>query len=552
MTSNASDRPTDYDAIVVGTGFAGIYATHKLRDQLGLNVLTVDTAGDIGGTWYWNRYPGSRCDIESIHYSYSFSDEVQQEWTWTEKFASQPEILEYLNYVVDKFDLRRNMLFDTTIESMEWIDGRWTVRTDTGTVFTADYVICGTGNLSVPKAVDIEGIDSFAGEVYLTGRWPHSGVDFAGKRVGVIGTGSTGIQVIQEVSKIADHLTVFQRTANYATPIGNGPSDEQRVKAVKEEYARIREASRNSFVGIPYDKAQPSALAVSEAERRRTFDECWDAGGFSIASDSFQDVMFDKAANDTVSEYIRDRIRARVEDPELAELLAPDGHAYGTKRPPLEIDYYETFNRDNVDLVDVRTHPIESVTPTGVRTDLGNVDLDVLVLATGFDAMTGPLLKLGIRGKEGKSLNDAWSNGPRTYLGVMVHDFPNLFLITGPQSPSVLYNMPLAIEDHVDFAADAIAHMRDARASVMEAELTAQDEWVDHSNAVAETTLMPTADSWYVGSNVPGKPRAVMLYLGGAAGYRAICDDVVSSGYRGFAFLPPVRNEAENAEATAT
>lgn len=527
---------TDYDAIVIGAGFAGLYALHKLRDQLGMSVRVYEAASGVGGTWYWNRYPGARCDIESVHYSYSFSEELQQEWQWSERFAAQPEILRYLDHVADRFDLRKDITFDTRVNSMVWDNAAsvWRVGTERGDIATARYVISGAGNLSVPKAPEFDGVDTFRGEVYLTGNWLDENVDFTGKRVGIIGTGSSGIQAISEIAKTAGHLTVFQRTPNYATPIVNGPADPDEVGAVKADYARVRDASRNHFLGVPYTQVQPSALAVSAEERRRVFDERWNAGGFRLFIDSFQDILFDKTANDTIAEYIRERIHERVNDPAVADLLAPKDYPYGTKRPPLETDYYEAFNRDNVTLVDIRNAPIESINETGVRTANADYEFDVIVLATGFDAMTGPLLKLGIVGRDGLKLSDKWAHGPRTYLGVTVSGFPNLFLITGPQSPSVLYNMPLAIEDHVDFVAEAITYMRDRGLDVMEAKLESEDNWVTHALEVSSETLLPGTDSWYMGANIPGKPRICMLYLGGAPTYRAICDDVVANGYAGF------------------
>jgi cyclohexanone monooxygenase len=533
---NTLTTVTDFDAIVIGAGFAGLYALHKLRDQLGLSVRVYEAASGVGGTWYWNRYPGARCDIESVHYSYSFSEDLQQDWEWSERFAAQPEILRYLNHVADRFDLRTDIMFDTRVTSMVWDhDARlWRVSTELGDTVTARYVISGAGNLSVPKTPEFDGVESFRGQVYLTGNWLDENIDFTGQRVAIIGTGSSGIQAISEIAKTAGHLTVFQRTPNYATPIVNGPADPDVVSAVKANYAQVRDASRNHFLGVPYTQVQPSALAVSAEERRRTFDERWNAGGFQLFIDSYQDILFDKKANDTIADYIRERIHERVNNPAVADLLAPKGYPYGTKRPPLETNYYEVFNQDNVTLVDIKTVPIESITETGVRTANAEYEFDIIVLATGFDAMTGPLMKLGIVGRDGLKLADKWAHGPRTYLGLTVSGFPNLFLITGPQSPSVLYNMPLAIEDHVDFAAEAITYLRDRGLDVIEATLEAEDNWVAHALEISSKTLLPETDSWYMGANIPGKPRICMLYVGGAPAYRATCDDVVANGYAGF------------------
>ncbi|WP_433504550.1 flavin-containing monooxygenase [Pseudonocardia halophobica] len=533
-----SPAPDTRDAIVVGAGFAGLYAVHVLRDDLGLDVIAFDAAGDVGGTWYWNRYPGARVDIESVHYSYSFDDDLQQEWHWSERFCAQPEILRYLEHVAERFDLRRSIRFRTRITSLTWDDAAslWTATTDTGETHRARYVISGAGTLSVPKKPEFPGIEDFAGEVYATGNWPHEEVSFAGRRVGIIGVGSSGIQAISEIAKTAGQLTVLQRTPNYATPIGNHPTDPAQEAAEKAGYAAIRDASRNHFLGVPYSDVQPSALAVTPEERRRVFDDRWDRGGFRLFIDSFGDILFDRAANDTVAGYIRDRIHERVDDPAVADLLAPEGYPYGTKRPPLETDYYEAYNRPTVSLVDVRANPIDAVTPRGVRLADGTEhEFDVLVLATGFDACTGPLLAMGVTGRDGLRLADHWADGPRTYLGLMAAGFPNLFMITGPQSPSVLYNMPLAIEDHVDFTADALRHLRATGRDVVEPTAEAEDEWVAHTEELARATLLPDSPtSWYMGRNVPGKPRRVLVYLGGAPAYRAKCDEVVARGYEGF------------------
>ena len=527
---------TDFDAIVIGAGFAGLYALHKLRDQLGLRTRVFEAGDGVGGTWYWNRYPGARCDIESIHYSYSFSAALQQEWEWSEKYASQAEILSYLNHVADRFNLRKDIQFDTRINSAVWDDDRgvWRVGSEDGVAATARYLISGAGNLSVPKEPEFDGIDTFSGEVYLTGKWPHQGVQVTGKKVAVIGTGSSGIQAITEIATQAAHLTVFQRTPNYAIPLRNQPSDPGRVRAIKAHYAEVRDAARNTRSGIPYPEALPSALAVSPEERRRVFDECWSEGGFRFVLGTFQDIRVDKAANDTIAEYVRAQIRRRVSDPAIAEKLTPTTYPFGTKRPPFETNYYETFNRSNVTLVDVADAPIVAVTESGISTTLAEHDFDIIVLATGFDAMTGPLLSMGVVGRAGQKLSDKWADGPHTYLGLTVNGFPNLFLLTGPQSPSVLYNVPLAIEDHVDFTAAAIRYLEQNGLDTIEPTLEAEAGWVVHANEIAQSTLLPETDSWWMGSNIPGKPRVCMIYLGGASVYRGICADVVAKGYEGF------------------
>jgi cyclohexanone monooxygenase len=396
------------------------------------------------------------------------------------------------------------------------------------------------GNLSAAKDPEFAGLDDFAGAVYSTARWPHDGVDFTGRRVAVIGTGASGIQVIPEIAAQAAELTVYQRTPNYATPIGNGAMDPEFARYVKANYPALRDRSRSHFLGVPYDLVQPSALAVSADDRRRTYQERWEQGGFRLFFDSFADLVFSAEANDTAAEFIRAKIRERVTDPAVAEKLCPTDHPYATKRPPLETRYYETYNRDTVHLVDLRATPIERIVPGGIetvtagRTDLR--ELDDIVLATGFDAMTGPLLRMGVRGRGGVELEKHWADGPRTYLGLMIAGFPNLFTVTGPQSPSVLYNMPLAIEDHVDWLADCIVAARERGVARVETSPEAEERWVEHTAELASATLMPTANSWYMGANVPGKPRRCMVYLGGAPAYRQVCAEVVADGYRGVLF----------------
>ncbi len=536
--NTAHTRKPHHDVIVIGAGFAGLYAVHMFRDKMGLDVHAFDAATDVGGTWYWNRYPGSRVDIESVHYSYSFDDALQQEWHWTERFAAQPEILKYLNHVADRFDLRRSIRFGTRITALTWDDATslWTATTDAGEHYRARFVISGAGTLSVPKKPDFPGIEDFNGEVLMTGNWPHHEPAFEGQRVGIIGVGSSGIQVISETAKRAGHLTVFQRTPNYATPIRNAPTDPAEEARQKADYAAIRKTSRNHVQGMNYNDRQPSAMAVSAEERRQVYDDRYNRGGFRLFVDSFADILTDKAANGTVSEYIRERIRERVKDPHTAELLVPTDYPYGTKRPPLETDYYDAYNRSNVTLVDVRKNPIEAITPRGVElADGTEIELDMLILATGFDACTGPLLAMNVTGRDGLRLADHWNYGPQTYLGLMAAGFPNLFMITGPQSPSVLYNMPLAIEDHVDLSAAAIAHLREHDLDVIEPTATAEHDWVTHTNQLAMETLLPeSATTWYMGNNIPGKPRRVLVYLGGAPAYRAKCDEVVERGWEGF------------------
>ena len=530
------DVDVDVDVAVVGAGFVGIYAVHRLRDQLGLRVRGFESGTDVGGTWYWNRYPGARCDIESIHYSYSFSDELQREWRWSERYAAQPEILAYLNHVADRFDVRRDFRFGVRITSIVWDDRAsvWRVGTDDGQVTTARFVVSGAGNVSIPKRPEFPGIEDFRGEVYATHRWPHEGVDLRGKRVGVIGTGASAIQLIPSIAPEVAHLTVFQRTPNYATPLRNRPTAPGEFEQVAADYPRIRTDARNNFMGITADPPAPSAKLASDRERREVYDRYYDRGGFHLLISSYQDLLFDEDSNETLASYIRDRIGERVDDPAVAALLTPTDHPYGTKRPPMETNYYETYNRDDVTLVDVRSTPIERVTETGVRVGDTEYELDVLITAMGFDAFTGALLDMNVRGRDGLTLNEKWAEGPRTYLGIASAGFPNFFMITGPQSAVALYNNPSAIEDHVEFASDAIRHTLDLGRDTIEAGVDAEDDWVDSIKKVADSSLFPRARSWYMGANIQGKPLSPMLYLGGAPAYRQICADVVADGYRGF------------------
>lgn len=525
------------DVIMVGAGFSGLYAVHKLRDEMGLNVLGIDAAGGPGGTWWWNRYPGARCDIESIHYSYSFSDEIQREWRWSERYAAQPEILRYLEFVADKLDVRKAFLYSTKVESVVWNEGekRWHVTTDKGDTHTARFVIAGTGNVTVPKSrAEFPGLDRFKGPVYGTARWPHEGVDFSGLRVGVIGTGSTAVQLIPEIAKQAKHLTVFQRTPNYAVPGNNHKVAPERQQWNAENWQQLRAKTRERFMGVPYQNPEPSALAVSPEQRRARYDELWNKGGFEFLVSSYGDLLTDEKANDTVADYVRERMRQQVKDPKVADLLCPTDHPYATKRPVIENDYFTTYNRDNVTLVDIRSKPIEEITETGIRTGGQEYELDVIVLAVGFDAISGALLNLGIVGRNGVTLKDRWAQGPRTYLGIASAGFPNFFYITGPTSGVVLYNNPLAIEDHVDFATAAIKHVVDTGVDTIEADEGAEMAWRRQVEGILNSTLFPRANSWYMGANVPGKPRSVFIFVGGAPLYRAMCFEVVARGYAGF------------------
>lgn len=531
----ALDAPA-LDAIVIGAGFSGLYQLYSLREKLGLSVQLIEAAAGVGGTWYWNRYPGARCDSESYSYSYSFSDELQQEWEWTERYPEQPEIMRYLNHVADRFDLRRNIRLGTRVTAAEYDAAAncWHVTTDAGDVLTARFLITAVGCLSTANVPDLPGLESFEGQWYHTGNWPHESVDFTGKRVGLIGTGSTGIQAAPVIAAEADHLIVFQRTANYSVPARNGPMAPEYQRRIKESYAELRQLMRETTNGHPFRIEERSVFDVSPEERQAIYEAAWERGGLQFRA-AFRDILFDKAANDTAAEFIRAKVRSIVKDPVTAARLTDFDHPYAAKRPPIDTDYFETFNRENVSLVDVRASPIQRITPRGVETKDGEYQLDIIVFATGFDAMTGPLLSIDIRGRDGLALRDAWSAGPRTYLGLQVAGFPNMFTITGPGSPSVLCNMPVAIEQHVDWITECIATMRPRGLERIEAKPEAVDEWVAHVNEAADATLLPHAKhSWYLGANVPGKPRIFMPYAGGMARYRQICDEVKARDYKGF------------------
>ncbi len=526
-------RGTRLDALVVGAGFSGLYALHRLR-AVGLAARLVERGGGVGGTWYWNRYPGARCDIESVDYQFSFSPELLAEWQWTERYAAQPEILAYLEFAADRLDLYRDIELSTSVTSARYDEerGRWQVTTDRGD-HDARFLVLAVGNLSTPKPPPFPGLERFAGEWYVTARWPEEPVDLRGKRVGVIGTGSTGIQVITVTAAVADELWVFQRTPNYSMPAHNGPLDPELQREVKRTFASRRHMAERAEAGVPFPAPEKAARDVGEEERRRMYEEGWARGGINSLSYAFTDFHSDEFANATGAEFTREKIRGIVRDADVAELLSP-AHHIGTKRTCVDTGYYEVYNRPNVHLVDIRSAPIEEITPRGIRTAAAEHELDVIVFAIGFDAMTGPFLDIDLRGRGGVMLRERWADGPRTYLGLTVAAFPNLFLVTGPGSPGVLSNMVVSIEQHVDWLADCIASMRAGGLEVIEATPEAEEEWVAHVAELAGATLYPQAGSWYVGANVPGKPRVFMPYVGGCGRYRAECDEVARAGYRGF------------------
>jgi cation diffusion facilitator CzcD-associated flavoprotein CzcO len=532
MRTDGAER--DFDVLIVGAGFAGMYLLHRMR-ALGLSARVIEAASGVGGTWYWNRYPGARCDVESMQYSYSFSPEIEQEWHWSEVYAPQPEILAYANFIADRLDLRRDIQFETRVNAavFDEADGRWRVSTDRGETLRGRFCVMATGCLSSARKPDLPGAEDFRGPTYHTGHWPHEGVDFTGMRVGVIGTGSSAIQAIPVIARQAAQVTVFQRTPNFSVPARNRAMPAEYEQGWKTEYPERRAKARGMRTGILYPTNTVSALEVDEAARRAEYEARWAAGSTAFMA-AFGDLLFDKAANDTAAEFVRGKIREIVKDPATAEALCPKDHPIGTKRICVDTDYYATYNRPNVTLVNLRETPIERLTAAGVRTSAAEYAFDAIVFATGFDAMTGTLTRIDIRGRGGEALATKWEAGPRTYLGLMSAGFPNLFMITGPGSPSVLSNMMVSIEQHVDWVTGCLAWMRGRGLSRIEPAQVAEDEWVAHCNEVAHRTLYPQAASWYMGANIPGKPRVLMPYVGGVGKYREICDEIAADGYRGF------------------
>jgi cation diffusion facilitator CzcD-associated flavoprotein CzcO len=526
-----------FDAVVVGAGFAGLYALYKLRAQ-GLTVRVLEAAPEVGGTWYFNRYPGARCDVESVDYSYSFSRELEQEWNWSEKYATQAEILRYLNWVADELDLRDDITFGARVRSavLDEHTLRWTVTTDAGDVVTSRFCVMATGPLSAALTPDFNGLNMFGGNVYHTAHWPHEPVDFNGKRVAVIGTGSSGIQSVPVIAEQAERLYVVQRTPNYSVPAGNRSLNDADRAAVKADYANRRRQSWSSGGGSPHVAHPKLTLEATPEERREAFERRWELGGV-LFSKTFADQLTDLAANEEARKFYEQKVRAVIDDPELADLLIPTDHPIGTKRICTDTNYFQTFNRPHVKLISVRHTPIESIDITGINTSDTHYDVDAIVLATGFDAMTGALAKVDVVGRGGRRLSDDWADGPRTYLGLGVDGFPNLFIVSGPGAPSVLANMVLHAEAHVNWIAACIGYLADHGYAGIEATEAAVDDWVSECARRAEASLFTKADSWYLGANIPGKPRVFMLFIGGFAAYNDICAAVAAAGYQGFRLL---------------
>ena len=527
----------DFDAVVIGAGFSGMGMLRRLRDEMGMSVQVYEAGSGVGGTWYWNRYPGARCDSESYTYCFTFSKELLQEWSWSGRYPEQPEILTYLNHVADRFNLRPNIQFDTKVTSATFLEDRnlWEIETDQGDRVTARHLITGIGCISTGNIPKIKGLDSFEGDWYHTGNWPHHPVDFSGKRVAVIGTGSSGVQSIPVIAEQAEHLTVFQRTPQFTVPARHASIDRKFIEEeVKPQYDAIVERGKWTRGGAPVAPEAGSALALTEEERNSVYEKFWAVGGNDFIYGSFDDILGNKEANDTVAEFIRSKIRETVKDPETSQKLLPLDHPYGSKRALMDTNYFETYNRENVYLVDLRQTPIQEITAKGIRTSEEDFDFDVIVFATGFDAMTGTFMKIDIRGRDGMTLKEKWAEGPKTYLGLQVSGFPNMFMITGPGSPSVLCNMPVCIEQHIEWVGDFIGWMREHNLETAEADPQAEEEWGAHVNEVANNTLFVYANSWYLGSNIPGKPRVFMPYAGGVGTYRKRCNEIAENRYEGF------------------
>lgn len=528
----------EVDAVILGAGFAGLYMLHQLKSK-GFSTIVYETGDGVGGVWYWNRYPGARCDIESIYYNYTFSKELYEEWTWTSRFPEQEEILRYLNYVADRLKLRANIQFNTRVKAAHFDEeqNKWLVYLNDGHQVLAKYFITGIGCLSAANVPKFQGLDQFSGEWYHTGHWPHEKVDFTGKRVGIIGTGSSGIQAIPVIAKEAKHLTVFQRTPQYTIPARNHLYDEGFIRETKGNFENLKHAMRNSVSGTPFAYNHPSAIEDSDHHRQEVFEEAWAQGGFAFAS-TYKDLLTNEQSNEKAAAFIRSKIRETVQNPIVAEKLCPK-YMYGTKRQVLDSDYFETYNRDNVLLVDVKESPILEITETGIQTATDHFELDMIIFATGYDGMTGPLFKIDIRGRNGVTLKEKWENGAsvQTYLGLATACFPNLFMITGPESPSVLVNMPIAIEQHVEWIAQCIDYLREHDFDVMETNAEAEQAWSKHCREIANETLYVKGDSWYTGANIAGKPRSFLIYLGGFNYYTKRCQEVAQNNYEGFQLL---------------
>ena len=536
MSDTQKTSPTRLDMIVVGAGFGGMYAVYKFR-EMGYNVLGIEAGDNVGGVWYWNRYPGARCDLMSVDYSYGFSEEVQQEWSWSEQFAAQPEILAYANFVADRLDLRKNFRFETRVTSAIWDDGAqlWRATTDQGEVLEAPFCIMATGPLSVPKDPDIPGIDRFKGELYRAQKWPHEEVSFAGKRVGIIGTGSSGIQIVQEVGRKAGELFVFQRTPSWTLPMRNHDLSDDYIAEMKKHYPAMREAMRMNPTGGTRPISTRPYFSLPPSQRQDVMEHAWQDGGHTFLA-CFSDLLSNEEANDQVADFVRGKIGEIVEDPKTAEALKPRGYPIFARRPCLDTEYYETYNLPNVHLVDCLEHGSVEITETGVRTEAGETELDVLIFATGYDALTGALLAFDVRGRDGRRLKDKWKDGPRSYLGMLVEGFPNMISISGPNGPAALANLITIAENDVDWAAALVTHMKEKGLTSCEVTQEAEDRWMATVEAYASKSLIRKANTWWVGANVKGKPTGLTMFVGGFNRYREHCEAAKTTGFADLSF----------------
>ena len=532
ISQNSSTAARRLDVVIVGAGFGGMYAVHKFN-AMGLKIQGYEAGSDVGGVWYWNRYPGARVDLPSIDYSFGFSQEVEQEWTWSEQFAAQPELLRYINFVADRLDLRRHIQFNTRVTCAEWDDARqvWVVKTDRGDVVEATYCIMATGPLSIPKDPEIPGIDRFKGELLRAGRWPHQPVSYAGKRVGVIGTGSTGIQIVQEVGPQAGELFVFQRTPSFTMPMRNVPLEPDYVAEVKRNYAGLRESARNSPAGGIRPASTRAFFSVTPAQRLSLMEDAWKQGGLAMLG-TFSDLLVNEEANEHVAEFVRGKIGEMVKDPVTAEKLKPRGYPIFARRPCLDSSYYETFNLPTVHLMDCNEDPIVEITDKGVRTRSGEVELDMLIFATGYDGLTGAMLAVDVQGRDGLRVSQKWSEGARSYLGIMMAGFPNLFMTTGPNGPAALANIIRISENDVDWIADAMRHMSATGQKAMEPTTEAEDGWMKTVAALSQRSLLNKAKTWYLGANVKDKPQGLSMFTGGFPKYREYCTLATQGNYQ--------------------
>ena len=535
MSEGKENSNQIFDAIVIGAGISGMYQLYSLR-KLGKSVKVVEAGSDVGGTWYWNRYPGCRFDSESYSYAYSFSKDLLEEWDWTEHFSPQPETLKYLQYVAKKFDLKKDIQFNAKVKAANYDSKktRWVVRTEEGETFESTFLITAIGALSSPYVPEFNGKDSFRGKSWHTSQWPKEPVDLSTKRVGVIGTGATAVQMITEISKDVGELYVFQLKPEYCVPLGNRKIDADTQKDIKRRYPEIFKKCKNSFGSFLHDFDERSALDVPSEERERFYEELWGQPGFGLWLGNFHDILTSQEANDTVSEFVRKKIKEQVDDPVIAEKLCPKDHGFGTRRVPLESGYYKAYNRPNVHLIDITENPIENITSNGIQTKESNIDLDLIIYATGFDAITGAFKNIDISGEEGQSLEEKWKDGPSTYLGLQTQGFPNFFTLVGPHNGSTFCNIPRCIEQNVEWVTECIKYMSDNGFSKIETEKKAEEEWTQHVYEVAKPSLLMKTDSWFVGANIPGKKRNFLMYAGGSPTYRAKCEEIVKNGYEGF------------------